>query len=48
MHKLVQDAMGYIRWIMDGDINLFEKYERTAEGMEVGIVGGEYLVNNVY
>ena len=33
---------------MDGDINLFEKYERTTEKMEVGIVGGEYLVNNVY
>ena len=33
---------------MDGDINLLEKYERTAEELEVGIVGGEYLVNNVY
>ena len=33
---------------MDGDINLFEKYERATEQLEVGIVGGEYLVNNIY
>ena len=33
---------------MGGEINVFEKYERTPEKMEVGIVGGEYLVNNVF